>query len=302
MALAKIAKIAGIVLGVGAIAGVASWYLSQPRERELNAVMEELSIRTARDFSKDMPRLQDLENLLVITKIGGRDEDKRLRDIVLEAVERERKYTVITWSGLQEKFSEGGLWQQFIERIGLLDDTAEPRTPEQVQSAVKYLGQANLPVDGALFIKCIFDQGPRDDALGASVELQGRFYDIKKKKELDHKVQARHAIDSTWNRLYLTHKLENFGFFPRILIFVLLLTLKPWALIGLVRMVLKKRENAWVFAAIGLFVAVDVLAAWPLLMTLGTIGLGSLVFFIIIGGASAYYNYDAFDYIQRRLL
>lgn len=300
--LSKIWKPFLIILGVGAIGLLCYWYFSQEYKRELSPVMEELSIRTSRELAHKVPRIQNIENLLVVPVVGGRHEDQHLKNIVVDAIARKRKYTIYTWEGLKEDLEGGSLWQQAIDQMGFVSEHP-PKNIAQGKQAAKVLKKANLNIDGILFVKCLFDQGPRDDNLGAIIELKGTLYDINKDKKVEKTLYSKQEIDSTWNRLYLTHKLQSINFFVRFIMWCLIAFAPPWAFMGLTRWILKKRNNNWIVTYLIIIILIGVASSWPLLMSLGALlDFGTIFFFLILAGAVAKVNYDALDYIERRLL
>jgi hypothetical protein len=290
--------IAAILIG----GGLTYYFLGSAPKRELNAVMKELSIKTAKQLSQELPRIQSLEDVLVVSIVGGRDEDKRLQNIINDEVANVRKYTIKDWPYVKKRLASGPLFGQALEKLGFIDDSP-PKSLEQAIGVIPLLRKSNIKIDGVLIIKGEFDQGKSDDALGASVKMTARFFDMKKKEELkDKQVVVRNGIDSAWNLLYLTHKLDSYGFFARFLLWVLVVCLQPWIFINLCRMVIKSRRNDLNAILLGGFTFVDTALAWPLLMTLVIPGLLGVTFLVIIAGITAYYNYDAMDYIDRRLL
>ena len=244
--LSKILKPLLIICCVLAVGLGGYWYFSQETPRELSPVMEELSIRAAKEFANKVPRIQNVENILVIPLVGGRHEDQHLKTIVTDAIARKRKYTIYTWDGLKEDLANGTLWQQAIDQMGFMSDHP-PRNVAQGKKAAQVLENANLSIDGILFVKCLFDQGPRDDNLGAVVELEGDFYNVRKKQKIRNRdMTSRHEISSTWNRLYLTHKLQSVNFFVRFVLWCVIAFAPPWGLMPLTRLILKKRNNNWI--------------------------------------------------------
>jgi hypothetical protein len=282
--------------------GLTYYFLSDEPKRELNAVMRELSIQTAKELAQKLPRITGMEDVLVVPIVGGRDEDKRLQDIINNEIAKVRKYSIKDWGYIKDKLSDGPLWGQFMEKVGIIND-APPKNLEQALKAAKVLATTGMNLDGVLIIKGDFDQGPNEDALGANVRLTARFFDVKNKKELENQQKvAENGIKSAWNRLYLTHKLDNMGILPRFLFWALVVCLQPWLLIELCRLVLRRKRNAGNMILLAVFTLVDTALAWPLLMALTSLGLMSITALICIAGATAYYNYDAMDYIERKLL
>lgn len=294
-------KISSLIFAL-VIGGVATYYyMNRKVVRDLNPVMKELSIRVSKKFAEEMPRIQDLENVMVVAAVGGRDEDRRLKDIVVDAITEQRKYTIQTWDKLKEDLDENIL-MDIARRIGF-GPTKEPRTIQQVSDTAKWLKRANLNLDGAILIDCHYDQGKRDDALGAEIRLTGKFFHLKTQKVLEDKTYTvGEKVDSVWNMLYITHKLDSYGFFSRFTVWVLLVLFQPWAFIQLNRMVLKQKKNELNMVLLGAYTFVDVAAAWPLLLICSPVGFGGIVILLAATGLTGYYNFDALDYTDRRLL
>lgn len=298
----RMIKLSSIIVALLIGGGLTYYWLKDEPKRELNAVMKELSIKTAKELAQKLPRIQGFEEVLVVPIVGGRDEDTRLKDIITNEVAEVRKYTMKDWNHIRESLDNGALWSQFVSKIGLVEEEP-PKTLEQAMKAAKVLGSTGMKLDGVLIIQGVFDQGPNEDALGAKVRLTARFYDLNSGKELkDQEVTAANGIESAWNLLYLTHKLDSFGFFSRFFLWMIVVCLQPWLLINLCRAVIRRKRNEWNMALLGTFTIIDTALAWPLLMTMVIPGLMGIVFLIIVFGICAYYNYDAMDYIERRLL
>lgn len=285
---------------VAAGGGIAYWLLGGESERDLNSVMQELSIRASEDFAKQLPRVQDVEDLLVVPLVGGRQEDSRLAGIVSGAVERQRKYTVWSWAALKKNLGEGDRWGWLLDQAGIIPGQ-RPKTVEQARKIVSRLKTANRDIDGVLFIKCRFDQGPRLDCLGASVELTGTFYDGIKKTTVGGELTSRAAIESAWNHLYLTHKVGTYSFLGRLLIWVLIASIQPFLLIAVARWGLKQKNNLVNMALLAGMTLVSTSLAWVLILSFG-LSFMTLAVVVVMGAGLGYYNYDALDYIERRLL
>lgn len=290
----------GVTLVLG---GIASWlYFSSEPKRELNAVTRELSVRVCRDFSERLPRLVDMEDVLLVPVVGGRDEDNRLRELFIEQISASRKYSFHSWDRIKAKLEGGNLWQIFVKKVGLVGEDP-PKSLDEAAKAAKELASANYKIDGILIVKGLIDEAASNDGLGARVTLTGHFYDAKKRQPLtDVEITAEERIDSIWNRLYLTHKIDRMGAITRFVVWFLIGSLLPWGLLPVLRKILRAKDNTKSAAALALMTLVDVFAAWIFLMAVTEMSLGGLLFLSVIAGLSGYYNYDALDYIDRRLL
>lgn len=295
-------KLSSLIVALIVGAGLTYYLVKEEPKREMSKVLEQLATKTAKELAQKLPRLDGFEDVLVVPVVGGRDEDTQLKDIINNEVAAVRKYSMKDWDDIRDKLEDGPLWGQFIQKIGIVEEEP-PKTLEQAQKAAKVLGTAGMNLDGVLIIKGEIDESPNEDALGARVKLTATFFNLDTGKEMkDEKVQAEYGIDTVWDLLYLTNKLEKFGFFSRVLLWIIVVCLQPWLLINLCRVVIRRKRNEWNAALLGTFTVIDTALAWPLLMALVIPGLMGIVFLILIFCLCGYYNYDAMDYIERRLL
>ena len=293
-------KISSMVLALCLGGGAVYWYLGPEPERELNPVMRELAERSAALFAERLPRLPDVEDLLVVPRVGGRDEDRRLKTLLVDAVAGSRKYSVREWSALREKLESGGLFSQAMAAVGV--DEEGPRNIAEAGRAAKQLGLAKVAVDAVLFIRATIDPGKRSDALGAKVELTAQFYQVKGQRELkDQAYTVSQSVESAWNRLYLTYKLRGMSFFLRMGLWLLFVIALPWVTIAFNRKLLSRKENSWNLMLLGFYTGLSMLAAWPLLLAL-SVDVFSAFLLLLLGGVSGWLHHDALDYTERRLL
>jgi hypothetical protein len=167
---------------------------------------------------------------------------------------------------------------------------------------MKKLDRANFEIDGVLFVEITqFFEGDSEDGFGAKLGVKGTIWSRHQKKEVASVGPIQQAIDSRLDLRYLSHAMGTQSLFWRIPVWLLISCGMPWLLIGLVRFVLKRRSNGATFGLLGTFVALDVSLAWVLLSSFGTGGL-AMFGLLLVGAMMAYYNYDAIDYIERRLL
>ena len=102
-------KIGAIMLAL-LLGGGATWYfLSEPPKRGLPPVMEALCTRVAADFSEQLPRLQNVEHLLIVPRVGTRDEDQQLKGIVMNAAQRAGKYSLHEWEAMKSRLDDGNI-------------------------------------------------------------------------------------------------------------------------------------------------------------------------------------------------
>lgn len=301
----RMIKLSSIIVALLIGGGLTYYLVKDEPKREMSKVLEQLSIQTARELAQKLPRLKGFEDVLVVPIVGGRDEDTQLKDIINNEVAFVRKYSMKNWDDIRKKLEDGPFWGQMISKIGLVEEEP-PKTLKQAEDAAGMLGRTGMKLDGVLIIRGEMDEGPNKDALGANVKLTAIFYDLDENDNatelIDESVSAENGIKSVWNLLYLTNKLESFGFFSRFLLWIIFVCFQPWALINLCRAVIRRKKNEWNMGLLATFTLLDTALAWPLLMTMIIPGLMGIVFLIIIAGISGYYNYDAMDYIERRLL
>ncbi len=104
-----------------------------------------------------------------------------------------------------------------------------------------------------------------------------------------------------FHRRYLAHQMSQRSFLWRFPLWFVVATGLPWALIQVVRWVLRKRNNSANLGVLALFTLVDLAVAWPLLFAYALSGF-TLFGMLVLAALMGYYNYDACDYIERRLL
>ena len=162
------------------------------------------------------------------------------------------------------------------------------------------LDEANVKVDGALIVNIKrFDEGPKQSGLGAKITVNAEIYSNNSKKVTEVPDVSR-EITSAWDRRYLAHVMDQQSIFWRFPLWFVIACGLPWALIALVRKVLNKRDNVWNIGLILALTVASMCAAWPLLFEFGASG-GTIVGEVFVLLAMGYYNYDAIDYIDRKL-
>ncbi len=190
------------------------------------------------------------------------------------------------------------LWEKLFgpqktEKTGGDGEDEEAQSAPQLDPAEDYL------VDGILYVWVEeFDTG--DEGLGAKISVEATIWDNHQQKVVEAVDPVVRSIDSSWDRRYLHHRIGDANIVVRFLLFFVLACGLPWALLKVIRAVLKRRENAWTMSLLAGLTLVDLFLAWVILFAVG-LGWGYLVGLLIFGGLMGYYNYDAVDYIDRKL-
>ena len=280
------------------LAGV--WYLAtrEPR-RQMHPLLHELAQESVRAFAQAVPKDRDLDQLLLLVAgRGHRDEEKQFVDMLEDELQRAPKYRLKTWSWVEEQASSTWLGE-LAKKLGMIPGQP-PHSLEKAAEVVKALDTANISIDGILFVDVEeFSEG--EEGFGARISLEGDVWSRKQKKVVAEVPQVTRAIESRWDHRYLSYRLSNASLLARFLAFFVIAAGAPWALIGVVRRVVKKRNNPLNLTLLVGLTLLDLAVAFVLLTAL-TVGPGSITLLILVAGAMGYYNYDACDYIERKLL
>jgi hypothetical protein len=294
----KIFKIVGGIVVLGAVVALVLW-LTGPSKRELPPVLRELSNDVAMDFAEKLPRNREVNDLLMILPSRGneRDEEVRFRDILKEKVIKQNKYRVRDWEDVKKNCDDNWLSKGLV-KLGMIPGEA-PRTLEKAVGMLKYLKTANMNFDGLLLVNIKdFDEG--DEGLHAKVTVSGDIYAVVPDKVVASVPDVTKSVDSVFNYTYLHNRIELTSIFLRFFGWFLVASTLPFAMIGVVRAIVQKRKNELNLALVGGFTFLDVLLAWVLISAMGY-GTGTILFILVLTGLMGYYNYDACDYIERRL-
>ncbi|RMG14088.1 MAG: hypothetical protein D6731_10820 [Planctomycetota bacterium] len=297
---AKAWKILGVLALVGVLGGVLAYVGYRP-EREMTALMQQVAEVVEREFKDKLPRVRKIDRMLIL--IPGRSprpEERQFREQLLDTVVRSDKYSLITWDEVEERL-RGKQWTRILTELGMMPGEV-PQTLEAAKQAMKQLDRANLEIDGVLFIEVTeFYEGDDEDGFGAKIGVKGTVWSRAEGAVVAEVPPIVEAIDSRWDLRYLQHAMGRQSLFWRLPLWLLLVCGLPWGLIQVVRAVLKRRSNGLNAALLATFTLFDIALAWPLLLGFG-VGPGSLVGLIFVLLVAGYYNYDALDYIERRLL
>ncbi|MCA8924060.1 MAG: hypothetical protein KDD82_19780 [Planctomycetes bacterium] len=299
-------KVWKVVLMVGILAAVVGGivYLSSGEDRrEMTDLMKDVAELTEVEFREALPRVRDVNALfLIVSGRSDRDEEVQFEERLAEAVKKSSKYKVIDWSAVRE-FEDSTWLGTIYAKLNIIDTSRPPSTFEKAVTVVETLYEkANFETDGLLWVDVTqFDEGKDGDGLGSRVGVAAKIYSLKRKEVVAEVPEISHGIESPWDLRYIRYRIGQSSILLRFLAwFVVSITL-PWALIQVVRAVVKKKNNQLNIALLGALTLTSMLVAWTLLAALGT-GFGAWLTVLTVGGLMGYYNYDACDYIERRLL
>ncbi|MEZ6187050.1 MAG: hypothetical protein R3F62_18825 [Planctomycetota bacterium] len=299
-------KVWKIVVMLGILAGVIGgivWFASGEERREMTDLMQGVASTTEAEFREALPRVRDVNALfLVISGRSDRDEEVQFEEQLAEAVKKSSKYKVIDWSAVEE-FQESTWLGTLYQKLNIIDTTRPPATFEKAVAVVTALYEkAGFETDGLLWVDVTqFDEGKDGDGLGSRVGVQAKIYSLKKKEVVAEVPEITHGIESPWDLRYVRYRISQTSLILRFLGWFLVSVTLPWVGISLVRGIVKKKSNQLNLALLGGLTLISMLLAWSLLAALGT-GFGAWLTVITVGGLMGYYNYDACDYIERRLL
>jgi hypothetical protein len=294
-------KVVASVAAAAAVIGGFVWWLGREPKREMTPLMYSIARDVTAEFAHEVPRVRDVNTaLFLVAGRGPRDEEEQFRRMLTGAVEGTSKYRLETWEDITGKLDKT-LVGRFLQEAGLTPGEA-PHDLDRAIKAVTRLENAGIAVDGILFVDVVdFTEGPDDDGLGAKITLEGQLYSLPEKKVVEKPTRVTEAIDSSLDPRYVSYKIGQQSFIARLLLWFILSAGLPWAAIGLVRVVLKKRKNELNAVVLVVFTLCDLALFWVLVLALGTSGT-SIVGLLLTAGLMGYYNYDALDYIGRRLL
>lgn len=297
-------KLALVVVAIALVVGLTYWLFSGEERRELTPLMADLARDSAEDFATRLPRHRDVNTaLLLVAGRGTRDEEEQFNRLLLDHVQRSSKYRIRTWEEITDRFGETFVGAA-AQKLGLLPGQA-PTSLGKAVAAVELIQKTNLDggdLDGVLLVDVQqFTEGPRQDGLGAQITLVGKLYSTRSKQVVEEVGPLTHEITSAWDLRYIRYWLSESSLLGRVFLWLLVLLGLPWALIQLVRPIVKRKRNAWNVTLLVSLTVVDVLLGWVLLTALATGG-WTVLMLLAVAGLAGYYNYDACDYIERRLL
>lgn len=297
----KLWKIVVSVAVALTLIGVVTYFVTRETKRTMTPLMHDIAQGVTQEFARDLPRTRDVNTaLFLVAGRGPRDEEEQFRDMLTRAVEATSKYRLTTWDRVTDQLGETYLGKFFME-VGLTPGQA-PNSLDRAIKAVPYLERANIEVDGILLVDVVeFTEGPDQDGLGAKIALDGKLYSIKEKKVVSDGPKVSEGIESSLDPRYVSYRISQQSLIGRFLLWFIVSAGLPWAAIGVVRRVVKMRKNELNGLLLVGFTAADLLVFWLLVLALGTTA-GSLAGLLVTAALMGYYNYDAMDYIGRRLL
>jgi hypothetical protein len=294
----KIFKIVGGIVVLGLVVALIIW-LTRDGKRELPPVLGSLSDEVATEFAEKLPRNRQVNDLLLILPRTGniRDEELGFRDLLKKEIMKAKKYNVRDWDDVKKKLDDSFVGKALVS-LGLAPGD-EPRNVEHAVGLLKYITKANQTFDGVLVVNVKeFQEG--QNGLGARVTVDGEIFGVAANKTIENVPAVTRSVDSFFNYTYLHHRIESNNIFLRFFCWFLVAATLPFALITVVRGVVTKRKNELNLALIAGFTLIDVILAWILISALN-LAMGTVIFLVVLLALMGYYNYDACDYIERRL-
>jgi len=290
------------------IVSITAYVVTRKDGPQMTPLMEQLTETTTVDFAKQIPRYRDVETIyLIVHGRGHRTPELQFREKLREAVVASDKYRVARWKEMEDTLKQNqNVFRKLFNKF-LSDDQGnfqEPTSVEAASAVIEQLDNANYKpeIDGILVVDVTdFYEGPGQDGLGAKVGVEAKLWAKREAKVVTTMPRIQHSIESAWDRRYLNHRAKQWNFFLRFFAWFVIACGLPWGGIQLVRAVLKRRNNGLTFTLLGILIVIDLVIAWPLLFAFA-LGGGVIVGCVIVGAMMAYYNYDAVEYINRRLL
>lgn len=281
--------------------GVVTYFVTRETKRTMTPLMYDIARDVTQEFARELPRTRDVNTaLFLVAGRGPRDEEEQFRDMLTRAVEATSKYRLTTWQDITEQLDET-LVGRFLSEVGLAPGQA-PNSLDRAVKAVTHLERAGIALDGILFVDVVeFTEGPDQDGLGAKIALDGKLYSLKEKKVVGDGPEVSQSIESAFDPRYVSYRVSQQSLIGRFVLWFLVAAGLPWAGIGVVRRVVKLRKNELNGLLLAAFTVADLLVFWFLVLALGT-NPGSLAGLLFTAALMGYYNYDAMDYIGRRLL
>jgi hypothetical protein len=297
----KLWKIVVSVAVAATLIGTVVYFATRETKRQMTPLMKDLAKAATSEFARELPRDRSVNTaLFLVSGRGPRDEEDEFREMLTHAVEGTSKYRLETWDRITDQLDET-LVGRFLTETGL----APGQSPQRMDQAIKVvtrLEHAGIAVDGILFVDVAeFTEGPDQDGLGARIKLDGSLYSLKEKKTTKAPT-INHEIASALDPRYVSYRITQQTIIGRFLLWFVLACGLPWLCIGLVRKVVKTRRNELNGALLVGFTLVDLLLFWFLVLAMNFFGAGPLTGLLLTAALMGYYNYDAMDYIGRKLL
>lgn len=287
------------LIGASLIGGVAYWATREP-VRVMTPLAQELAAAATSDFAKKLPRVQEVNAcLLIVNGRGPRDEGQQLREMLVRAVDGTGKYRLRTWKDITDGLGSN-IFGQLVQKLGLAPGE-EPSTLPRAVEACKFASTANVELDGVLLVDTNLLEGQDEDGFGTRITLEGQLWGLKAGKLLSDGPRVTEEITSRLDPRYLSYTIGRWSILLRLFTWFVASAGLPWALIRVVRAVARRKDNGLNAGMLVGFTLADLVVFWVLVLALGTGG-GSLLGLVLVAGLMGYYNYDACDYISRRLM
>ncbi|MGE0707149.1 MAG: hypothetical protein AB7N76_16960 [Planctomycetota bacterium] len=310
MALSNLGKFVVGSAIVSLLVGVITYVVTRESGPQMTPLMQQLTRTTTHDFAQRIPRYRNVETIyLIVHGRGSRTPELEFQGELRQAVASTDKYRVTEWKDIEsflQKEQNKSLWKRLVNKV-LGDEQGNVTEPSSVEAAgevIKQLDNANYQpeIDGVLVVDVTdFYEGPDEDGLGAKVGVTAELWSKRENKVVASMEKIQHSIESPWDRRYLNHRMKQQSFILRFLLWFIVGCGLPWALIQVVRAVLRRRNNGATVGLLAAFVLADLVVAWILLFAFG-LGWGTAIGLLVVAGLMGYYNYDAVEYINRRLL
>lgn len=288
------------VLGTALIGGIA-WWATRDRPRQMTDLGKQLAESATTEFAKRLPRAQEVNRcLIIISTRGPRDQAGQLQEMLAAAIDKTGKFRLETWDALTRQLDKNKL-APFLTALGLLPGV-EPTSLEQAVKACKQLDErANITVDGVLFVDSNLQEGTEEDGFGTRIALAGQLWGLRAGKLLNDGPRIEETIDSRLDPRYVSYTIGRQTLLGRLFLWFLVSAGAPWAGIGLVRAIVRRKDNALNLALLAALTLLDLGLFFVLVLAIDPGALGTIAL-LVVAGLMGYYNYDACDYIERRLL
>lgn len=287
------------VLATALIGGITYW-ATRETPKEMTPLAYELSVSATSEFARRIPRAQEVKTcLLIVSTRGPADQAQQLREMLVDAVDASGKYRLRTWNDVTKELGSN-IFGQITSKLGLTPGE-EPGSLQAAVSAAEFASTANVELDGILMVDSNLLEGNDDDGFGTKVTLEGTLWGLKAKKALAEPVKVHEEITSRLDGRYVSYVIGRQSVLLRLFLWFLAAAGLPWVCIAIVRTVVKKKDNVLNIGMLAVFTILDLLLFWVLVLAIGG-GMGTVLALLLVGGLMGYYNYDACDYIERRLL
>jgi hypothetical protein len=295
---------------LSSVVGGLTYWLTRPSGPQMTVLMKRLTEGVNKEFSTKIPVNRKVETVYVIVHgRGSRTPEEEFQESLMDTIAASDRYNIQSWRAIREFLEEeaqSSIWRQLRNKIlgDAQGNVVEPRSIETASEVIKKLDEANYKpeIDGILVVDVTnFYEGPDKDGFGAKVSVEAKLWSKEEGRVVETVPAISDEITSVLDIRYLQHQASQWNWFLRFFLWFVLSCGLPWAGIQIVRAVVKRRNNV---ASMGLligFTSVDVALAWPLLASFG-LGGGTVIALLLAAAAMGYYNYDAVEYINRRLL